>query len=90
MGWWRGYKGRVEWLWISVVASIVLTVLLNVALRLWPGAGERTAERVDRWARERPAPPGDGGVRVVVPWKAMVVGSLVLTVLLNLVLLLLR
>ena len=77
------------WLATSLLLSIVLTVVLNVALRAWP----RSGERLDDWMRDvaaprrdDPRPPGDRGVRVIVPWKAMLVGSLVLTVVLNLVL----
>jgi hypothetical protein len=72
------------WLIASVVLSIVLTVLLNVAVRAFPGAGERAAKRLDEMvsrADERP-----GRVRVVAPWKTMLVVSLVLTVLFNIAL----
>jgi hypothetical protein len=82
---------RVEWLVVSIVASVVLTVLLNVAIRLWPGASDRAARQMTEWAeRQLPdsrAPGGrQGGVRVVVPWKAMLIVSVALTILLNLVL----
>jgi hypothetical protein len=76
----------VEWLAVSLVASVVLTVLLNVALRLFPSSGRS----LSRWASERSASaPGSGDdrrVRVIAPWRAMLVASLVLTVLLNVVL----
>ena len=72
---------------MSLLLSIVLTVGLNVALRAFP----RSGERVDRWITDistpRPGPDGrEDRVRVIVPWKAMIVGSIVLTVLLNLLL----
>jgi hypothetical protein len=77
---------------LSVVASIVLTVLLNVALRVIPGVGQRVDEALRR-AAERAEPP-DGvkraRVRVVFPWRLMLIGSLVFTVLLNLLLWLIR
>lgn len=90
----RGHAGVVQWLWFSLVASVVLTVLLNVAIRLWPGGAERSARRLDDWAQRQATPPSDGrpggvdepGVRVIVPWKAMLLASVVLTVLLNVVL----
>jgi hypothetical protein len=74
----------VEWLAVSLVASVVLTVLLNVALRLFPSSGRS----LSRLASERSAPePGDDRrVRVIAPWRAMLVASVVLTVLLNAVL----
>ena len=75
----------------SVIASVVLTVLLNVALRLFPGTARRLHERVARMA-ERSASdtrvePNRTHVRVIVPWKAMLIGSLLLTLAVNLVLL---
>jgi len=80
-----------DWLVVSIVASVVLTVALNLALRLFPGAGRRIGESIDR-AVERHAPSPDDPdrprVRVIVPWRLMIVGSLVLTVILNLVFLL--
>jgi hypothetical protein len=85
--------GVPQWLVISIVASVVLTVVLNLALRLFPGAGRRLGDSIDR-ALERQAPPPDDPdrprVRVIVPWRLMIVGSLVLTLVLNLVLLLSR
>ena len=71
----------MNWLVTSLLLSVVLTVVLNVALRAFPRAGERIGERAARLAEERP----NGGV--FVPWKAMIVVSLVLTVGLNLLLL---
>jgi hypothetical protein len=70
------------------VASIVLTVLLNVGLRLFPGSARRLSDAFTRRA-ERPGDdePGRSKVRVIFPWKAMLVGSLLLTLLINAVLL---
>lgn len=79
-----------QFLIVSIVASVVLTVLLNVALRAFPRSAERLDERVTRLT-ERPSSPAHdetGRVRVVFPWKAMLIGSLVLTVVLNLLLML--
>jgi hypothetical protein len=79
----------VNWLVVSIVASVVLTVVLNVAIRLWPGAAERGSRQLDDWASRQPAAElGDDRhrVRVVVPWKAMLLASIVLTVVLNVVL----
>jgi hypothetical protein len=86
-----GHAGGVQWLWFSIVASVVLTVLLNVAIRLWPGAAGRSTQRLEDWAQRssaaaQPEAVGDRRVRVVVPWKAMLLASVVATVVLNLVL----
>ena len=80
--------GRVRWLVVSVALSVVLTVLLNAGLRAFPGAGHRIARRLagltspdidDPRAHHR-------GVRLFVPWKAMIIGSVILTIVVNLVL----
>ena len=83
-----------QWLVVSIVLSIVLTVVVNLFLWLFPGAGRgitnavgRLVDDTDRRAAER---GGDSRVRVIVPWKAMLIGSLVLTVALNLLLLIAR
>jgi hypothetical protein len=78
-----------QWLVVSIVASVVLTVALNLALRLFPGAGRRIGESIDRAVERRAPPPDDpdrSRVRVVVPWRLMIVGSLALTLVLNLAL----
>jgi hypothetical protein len=71
---------RVNWLAVSLVLSVVVTVVLNVVLRSVPRAGERLDRTLANVAEEHP----DGGV--FVPWKAMIVVSLVLTIGLNLLL----
>jgi len=74
----------VKWL----LVSIVLTVLLNVAIRLWPGAAQRGTERLTDWAAQGSSEAGrdPGRTRVFFPWKAMLIASVVLTVVLNVVL----
>jgi hypothetical protein len=80
--------GTVRWLILSVALSVVLTVLLNLGLRVFPEAGNRVA----RSLAELTAPNTDNGrgndrrVRVFAPWKAMILGSVVLTIVVNLVL----
>jgi len=79
-----------QWLVVSIVASVVLTVVLNLALRLFPGAGRRIGERIDRALERQEPPPADEHdrprVRVIVPWRLMLAGSLLLTLVLNLAL----
>jgi hypothetical protein len=86
----------MSWLAFSIIASIVLTVVLNVVLRLFPDSADRLRDRMyrsverpgDAWDGERWGDRWDGtprsGVRVIFPWKAMLIGSLLLTVVLNL------
>jgi hypothetical protein len=74
----------VQWLALSIALSIVLSVVLNLALRAFPRAGEQVGQKLTELAEEHP----EGGVYV--PWKAMIVASLVLTVALNLFLWVLR
>ena len=76
----------MQWLVVSLALSVVLTVVVNVALRAIPESGRRAA----RWLAEH-TPPGPSDTmagqpraRLFVPWKAMIVASIILTVLLNL------
>jgi hypothetical protein len=75
-----------QWFVVSLVLSAVLTVVVNVALRAFPGL----ATRLSRWLAELSSPgrdetsPRRSSVRVWVPWKAMIIVSIILTVLLNL------
>lgn len=65
----------MNWLVASLVLSVVLTIGLNLAVRSFPNAPRRMTERVDDRRR----------VQVFFPWKAMLLGSIVLTVIVNLV-----
>jgi hypothetical protein len=78
----------VRWLVASVVLSVALTVVLNVGLRMFPGTADRVARR---HAEAMTTDTDDArrthrGVRVIVPWKTMIVGSLILTVVVNILL----
>jgi hypothetical protein len=72
---------------VSIVASVLLTIVLNVALRAFPGAGDRAARRMENWAdadeRRRPVAARRRPVKVFFPWKAALLASLVVTLLLN-------
>jgi hypothetical protein len=76
----------VQWLLFSVVLSLVLTLALNIVLRLFPGG----ARRAMNWFDDTSAQHSDGPVtsrshvRVVVPWKTMIAVSIVLTIAINL------
>ena len=78
-----------QWLVVSIVLSIVLTVAVNVFPRRFPGAGRGVADAVGRLADDadrRAADRNGSRVRVIVPWKAMLIGSIVLTIALNVLL----
>ena len=78
----------MTWLGISIALSVVLTVFVNVLLRAFPGATRRLTHDMTRLA----SPPADEHltsdrrVRVWTPWKAMILGSVILTIVVNLVL----
>jgi hypothetical protein len=75
----------------SIIVSLVLTIVANVVLWLFPGIGRRVGDSFERLA-ERQAGTYDGQfderrrsrVHVFFPWKAMLIGSIVLTIALNL------
>ena len=71
-----------NWLLTSLILSVGLTVLLNTLPRLFPGARTRVEEEL---AEQMQQADSDGPrVRLFFPWKLMLIGSIVLTVLLNL------
>jgi hypothetical protein len=75
----------VPWLVISVGLSVILTVVVNVGLRAFPGAGQRIARSLTTFTSPGPesARTNDRRVRVVVPWKAMLIASVILSVVLS-------
>jgi hypothetical protein len=80
----------MDWLLVSLVASVVLTIVLNVALRVFRGSsGDRSSRRVDSWPGTDEQRRRSGGrerrVAVFFPWKTALIASLVLTILLNVV-----
>lgn len=79
-----GYTCGMDWIIASLVLSLVLTIALNVGVRAFPGTTQRATQRVDRWASEAAGDDRRARVRVYFPWKAMLIASVVLTVVLNL------
>jgi hypothetical protein len=77
-----------SWLVVSLVASLVLTVLLNAVLRLSPRARQGLETGVERLVDHAPPPRTDEldqpRVRVIIPWKLMLIGSILVTVVVNL------
>jgi len=82
----------MPWLVISIVLSVILTVVLNVWLRAFPDSSRRIAREVTRrtWPTAEDTRTSDRRVRVWVPWRAMILGSVILTVVVNLVFLITR
>jgi hypothetical protein len=74
----------MSWLVLSLVLSIVLTVVLNLGARAFPNGSRRLGERGAEWVASRPAYESRR-VRVFFPWKAMLIASIALTVLVNVV-----
>ena len=72
----------------SAVASIVLTVVLNVLPLIFPNAADKLQKRIEENAKHAIEQHEDATrprVKVFFPWKAMLIGSIVLTVLVNVI-----
>ena len=75
----------MQWLLLSVVLSLVLTLALNIVVRLFPGGARRAMNWFDDLRAQHSDEPTTSKrrVRVVVPWKTMIAVSIVLTVAIN-------
>ena len=72
----------------SLIASIVLTIAINVLPILFPNTAAKAQRKLEENARRAIEQHEDDGrpkVKVFFPWKAMILISVVLTVLVNLV-----
>ncbi len=72
----------------SMIASLVLTVIINILPLLFPNAATRLQKKIEENARnsiEQHEDANQPRVKVFFPWKAMLIGSIVLTVLVNLI-----
>ena len=72
----------------SIVGSIVLTLLLNFLPLLFPNQAanlQRKLEDHTRRSIEQHEDQNQPNVKIFFPWKAMIVVSIVLTVLVNLI-----
>ena len=76
----------MEFLLVSLAASVILTVLLNVLLRVFPGTSRRVADHVEEMFEQEQPPEAEHGPRVHVwfPWRTMLLVSIGLTLLVNL------
>ena len=72
----------------SIIASVVLTFVLNILPLLFPNAAAKVQKKIEDNARQAIEQHEDDDrprVQVFFPWKAMLIGSVVLTVLVNIV-----
>lgn len=72
----------------SVIGSAVLTIVLNVLPLIFPKAADKLQRKIEDNARlsiEQHEDDKQPRVKVFFPWKAMLIISIVLTILLNLV-----
>ena len=70
----------------SIIGSIVLTIIMNVLPLLFPNAAAKMQRKIEENARraiEQHEDDNQPSVKVFFPWKAMLIGSVVLTVLVN-------
>ena len=72
----------------SIIASVVLTLLLNLLPLLFPNFAANTMRKIEESARQKVEQQDDASrpnIKVFFPWKAMLIGSVILTVVVNLV-----
>ena len=72
----------------SIVASILLTAVLNILPLLFPNVAAKVQKKIEENARKAIEQHEDDArprVTVFFPWKAMLIGSIVLTVLVNII-----
>ena len=72
----------------SIIGSVVLTVVLNVLPLLFPNAADKMQRKIEENARrsiEQHQNDDLPKVKVFFPWKAMLIASVVLTVIVNLI-----
>ena len=77
-----------DFLTYSIIGSIVLTIIMNVLPLIFPNAAAKMQRKIEENARRAIEQHEDNNqprVKVFFPWKAMLIGSLVLTVLVNLI-----
>lgn len=72
----------------SIIGSIVLTLLVNLLPMLFPRAAQKAERKIQQTVNEsleRQERGEQPRIKVFFPWKAMLIASIVLTVLVNLV-----
>ena len=77
-----------DFLLYSIIGSVVLTLALNLLPLLFPNAAAKLQKKIEENARRAIQQHEDDElprVKVFFPWKAMLIISIVLTVLANLI-----
>ena len=72
----------------SIIGSVVLTIVLNILPLFFPNAADKLQRKIEDNARrsiEQHQNDDLPKVKVFLPWKAMLIVSVVLTVVLNLI-----
>jgi hypothetical protein len=72
----------------SLIASVALTLLLNFLPLVFPKSAATAQRKLEEHARrtiEQHEDENQPRVKVFFPWKVMLIGSIVLTVLVNLI-----
>ena len=72
----------------SIVGSIVLTLVLNFLPLLFPNQAANLQRKVEEHARrsvEQHEDQNQPNVKIFFPWKAMIIVSIILTVLVNVI-----
>ena len=72
----------------SIVGSIVLTLVLNFLPLLFPNQAATLQRKVEEHARrsiEQHEDQNQPNVKIFFPWKAMIIVSIILTVLVNVI-----
>ena len=93
----RPQSHRHQWFWIaiarhlniiSLIASVVLTLAINLLPALFPKAAEKAERKILEGVQkthENRVDPNTPKVRIFFPWKAMLLISIGLTVAVNLI-----
>jgi hypothetical protein len=77
----------------SIIASVVLTVAINALPLLFPNAAAKLQRKLEENAKrtiEQHEDENQPRVKIFFPWKAMLICSIILTILVNLISLLSR
>jgi len=73
---------------VSIIGSVVLTILINILPLIFPNGAAKIQQKIEENAKRAIQQHEDDNqprVKVFFPWKAMLIISIVLTVLVNLI-----
>ena len=78
----------INFLTISLIGSVVLTLLLNFLPLIFPNQAAGLHRKMEQHARrsiEQHEDQDQPQVKIFFPWKAMIIASIILTVLVNVI-----